>query len=91
MDFEWDTHKADTNKKKHGVSFQEAASVFADGLSVTYHDPDHSVTERRHITIGQSRMGRTLMVSHTDRGEAVRIISARKLTRQERNQYEEGK
>ncbi|MEI6645036.1 MAG: BrnT family toxin [bacterium] len=75
---------------KHGVSFQEAASVLSDFLSVTYHDPDHSNTEHRFITVGTSQSGRLLMVSHTDRGDNIRIISARKTTRAERKQYEEG-
>ena len=91
MRFEWDPQKADGNLRKHGVSFQEGASVLADPFSVTYHDPDHSVSEHRFITLGESRVGRLLMVAHTDRGDSIRIISARRLTRQERRQYEEGK
>lgn len=91
MTFEWDPQKANKNTKKHGVSFQEAASVLGDALSITYHDPDHSVTEQRFITIGTSRLGKVLVVAHTDRGGNVRIISARKTTRQERECYEEGK
>ena len=90
MKFEWDPHKADSNQKKHGVSFQEAASVLGDALSITYPDPDHSVKEHRFITVGMSRSGRVLIVAHTDRGNNVRIISARKTTRQERRYYEEG-
>lgn len=90
MIFEWDTQKAVSNQLKHGVSFQEAASVLSDFLSVTYHDPDHSTTEHRFITVGTSRSGRLLMVSHTDRGDKIRIISARKTTRSERKQYEDG-
>ena len=91
MKFEWDPQKADSNLKKHGVSFQEAASVLGDALSITYHDPDHSVREHRFITVGMSRSARVLMVAHTNRGNNVRIISARKTTRQERRYYEEGK
>ena len=91
MDFEWDPQKADSNLRKHGVSFHEAASVLGDALSITYHDPEHSVTEHRFITVGMSRLGRMLMVAHTDRGDNMRIISARRMTRQERKQYEEGK
>ena len=91
MEFEWDLHKADSNLRKHGVSFHEAASVWGDTLSITYHDPDHSVTEHRFITVGMSRARRMLMVAHADRGDNVRIISARRMTRQERRQYEEGK
>ncbi|MEK7993392.1 MAG: BrnT family toxin [Planctomycetota bacterium] len=90
MKFEWDPQKADSNLKKHGVSFQEAASVLADALSITYHDPDHSTREQRFITVGTSRLGRVLIVAHTDRGDNVRIISARKTTRQEQRFYEEG-
>ena len=90
MKFEWDPQKADSNLNKHGVSFQEAASVFGDVLSITYHDPDHSAREQRFITVGMSRSGRVLMVAHTDRGGNVRIISARKTTRKERRYYEEG-
>jgi len=90
MKFEWDPRKADSNLNKHGVSFQEAASVFGDALSITYHDPDHSAREQRFITVGMSRSGRVLMVAHTDRGDNVRIISARKTTRKERRYYEEG-
>jgi uncharacterized DUF497 family protein len=91
MKFEWNPQKAESNLKKHGVSFQEAASVFGDALSITYYDPDHSTKEHRFITAGTSRTGRFLMVAHTDRGDNVRIISARKMTRQERRYYEEGK
>ncbi len=91
MKFEWDPQKAESNLKKHGISFQEAASVFGDAFSITYYDPDHSAKEHRFITVGTSRTGRFLMVAHTDRGSIVRIISARKMTRQERRYYEEGK
>jgi uncharacterized protein len=91
MKFEWDPQKADSNLRKHGVSFQEAASVFGDALSITYYDPDHSSREHRFITVGMSRSGRVLMVAHTDRGDNIRIISARKTTRKERRYYEEGK
>jgi len=90
MKFEWDPQKADSNQKKHGVSFQEAASVLGDALSITYPDPDHSAREHRFITVGTSRLGRVLVVAHTDRRGNIRIISARKTTRQERKYYEEG-
>jgi uncharacterized protein len=90
MKFEWDPQKADSNLKKHGVSFQEAASVFGDGFSITYYDPEHSMKEHRFITVGMSQSGKVLMVAHTDRVDKVRIISARKTTRQERRYYEEG-
>lgn len=90
MEFEWNLEKAILNLEKHGVSFQEAATVFNDSLSVTYPDPDHSIGESRYIIIGISKFEQLLVVAHTDRGEKVRIISARKATRQERRFYEEG-
>jgi uncharacterized protein len=88
IDFEWDITKAKTNIRKHRVAFSEAATVLRDGLSITIHDPDHSVDEDRYITIGVSIASRILMVSHTDRGDRTRIISARELTRKEREAYE---
>lgn len=91
MNFEWDPEKATRNRRKHGVSFHEAATVFADPLAVTYHDPDHSISEERFITVGMSRTDRVLIVAHSDRGENIRIISARKTTVQERKHYEEKK
>jgi uncharacterized DUF497 family protein len=87
---EWDDKKAAANAKKHGVTFQEAATVLEHVLSITFRDPDHSVEEFRFITIGLASTGRILMVAHTDRGEAVRLISARPATRSERLFYEEG-
>jgi uncharacterized DUF497 family protein len=72
------------------VSFEEAATVFLDRLAVTYPDPDHSAEERREITIGHSARQQVAFVSHTQRGDRIRIISARKATRRERKQYEEG-
>jgi hypothetical protein len=90
MEFEWNPDKAVINLKKHNVSFQEAATVFNDALSVTFPDPDHSVGENRYIIIGISRFGQVLVVSHTDRENRTRIISARRATRQERRFYEEG-
>jgi uncharacterized DUF497 family protein len=89
LTFDWDANKAVVNLKKHAVSFVEAATVFADPLSVTFDDPDHSLVERRFITIGSSSKGRTLVVSHTDRGRLIRLISARKATKRERGFYEE--
>lgn len=91
MKFEWNPDKAEANYEKHNVSFEEAATVFNDLLSVTFSDPDHSIGESRYIIIGVSRFRQLLIVSHTDRGEKVRIISARKATRQERRFYEEGR
>jgi uncharacterized DUF497 family protein len=90
MDFEWDDEKAARNLVKHGVSFHDAATVLRDPLSMTYYDPDHSDEEDRYITIGHSCSGQVLMVSHTDREDRVRIISARRTTRKERIAYEEG-
>ncbi len=90
MQFEWNLDKAESNYEKHGISFEEATTVFDDLLSVTFPDPDHSVREQRYIIIGISGFGQLLIVSHTDREEIVRIISARKATRQERRFYEEG-
>jgi len=89
VNFEWDPDKATQNLRKHRVSFHEAATVFADPLAVTYHDPDHSIPEERFITVGMSRTGRVLIVAHSDRGENTRIISARKTTLRERKHYEE--
>ena len=89
MNFEWDPDKATQNHRKHRVSFHEAATVFADPLAVTYHDPDHSLSEERFITVGTSRNGSVLIVAHSDRGENIRIISARKTTLHERKHYEE--
>ena len=90
MRFEWDRAKAAENFRNHGVSFEEAATVFRDTLSATGRDPDHSVDEERYITFGVSTRGRLLVVSHTERGDTVRIISARHVTRGERKIYEEG-
>jgi hypothetical protein len=90
MRFERDPRKASANLRKHGISFDEAATVFLDDLSLTGEDPDHSLHEERHVTFGISSSGRLLVVSHTDRGDRVRIISARPATRPERKIYEEG-
>ena len=89
MEFEWDSDKAARNLVKHGVSFQDAATVFGDHLAMTYFDPDHSDTEDRFLTFGETEKGRFVVVSHTDRGNHVRIISARTMTRKERREYEE--
>jgi len=89
VNFEWDPAKARQNRRKHRVSFQEAATVFGDPLAITYPDPDHSVSEQRFITVGMSGAGRVLMLAHLDRNENIRIISARKTTRRERKHYEE--
>lgn len=89
MVFEWDPGKAAANLRKHKVSFAEAASVFLDPLALTFSDPDHSDKEDREITIGLSSKPRMLFVSHCERGDRVRIISARRATRKERLQYEQ--
>jgi uncharacterized DUF497 family protein len=88
--FEWDARKADKNLAKHGVSFEEDASVFNDPLAYTFADPDHSVGEERLLTFGLSSAGRLLAVISTERGTALRIVSARKATRHERGIYEQG-
>ena len=90
MVFTWDPHKAAENQRKHRVDFREAATVLEDALSTTFPDPGHSRLERRYLTIGTSRHGRLLVVAHTEVGEVVRIISARRATRRERRFYEEG-
>lgn len=90
MRFEWDPKKAAANLRKHGVSFDEAATVFQDDLSLSGDDPDHSLDEERNITFGVSSSGRLLVVSYTGREGRIRIISARLATRSERKLYEEG-
>jgi uncharacterized DUF497 family protein len=88
--YEWNAAKAKANVQKHGVSFEEAASVFLDPLALTFPDPDHSGGEEREITIGYTAGHEVVFVAHCPRGERVRIISARRATRREREQYEEG-
>ena len=90
MDFEWDDAKAESNERKHDVGFAEAMTVFADPLSITGYDPQHADDEDRFLTMGMSVDGRLLVVSHTDRGDAIRIISAREATRREGKDYEDG-
>ena len=90
MHFEWDSRKAVSNLHKHGVAFEEAATVFQDVLSLTGDNPDHSVDEERMITFGLSSRGRLLVVSHTIRRGRLRIISVRPATSAERKLYEEG-
>jgi uncharacterized DUF497 family protein len=91
MEVEWDYEKAAENLRKHRVSFAEAVTVFDDPLALTISDPDHSASEDRFITIGESKRRRLLVVSHTFRGELIRVISARKPTRDEKTEYEEGR
>jgi uncharacterized protein len=88
--FEWDTNKANGNLAKHGVSFEESSTVFGDPRSLTIPDPVHSQTEERFVTIGSSHRGKLLVVVHTERGDNIRIISARPASRRERRNYEEG-
>ncbi len=88
MQFEWDPEKAKSNRGKHGVSFEEALTVFYDPLSATFDDADHSVGEQRLITVGFSSRGRLLFVAHTERGRVLRIISARLATAHERKKHE---
>jgi uncharacterized DUF497 family protein len=89
MRFEWDPRKAAANLRKHGISFEEATTALRDDLALTGRDPDHSTGEARYITFGVSSQGRLLVVSHTERGGSVRIISARTATKSERKIYEE--
>jgi hypothetical protein len=92
MRFEWDPGKADSNSTKHGISFNEAATVFGDTLGWTYPDSQHSGLEERWLTIGMSEQHRILVIAHTilEDGQAIRIFSAREATRKERRFYEEG-
>jgi uncharacterized DUF497 family protein len=90
MQFEWDENKATLNFSKHGISFEEARTVFDDPLYVDFYDPDHSDEEDRYIIVGESQQGHLLIVSYTERGDIIRLISARKVTRMEREVYEEG-
>ncbi len=90
MRIEWDPTKAKLNFKKHGVRFEEAATAISDPMAVTGSDPDHSHYEERYITFGVSERGRLIVVSHTEEGEVIRIISARKASKGERELYEEG-
>ena len=90
MKFEWDSEKAALNFQRHGVMFEEAASVFGDLLAATIPDPDHSTDELRSITMGMTPSRRLLVVVSTDRADRIRIISARPATRAEQKKYEEG-
>ena len=90
MEFEWDEGKADSNLIKHGVSFDEAQTIFNDPLYVDFYDPDHSENEDRYLIIGESSRGRLLIVSYTERDNKNRLISARETTKSERKMYEEG-
>ena len=88
ISFEWDIKKAESNERKHGITFDEASTVFADPLSLTIHDPLHSEDEERLVIVGGSHKNRMLTVVHAERGDNIRIISARKATKNERSYYE---
>lgn len=90
MKFQWDPVKAITNIRKHGISFEEAVTIFGDSLAITISDPKHSLDELRCLTIGQSKLQQLLIVSHTERDGEIRLISARLATSQERKTYESG-
>jgi hypothetical protein len=87
--FEWDVAKAETNRRKHGVTFDEATTAFSDPLAMLSQDPDHSIGEQRYLVLGTSTQGRLLVVAVAERPPRTRLISARRATRKERRQYEE--
>lgn len=87
--FEWDPDKALENEQKHGVNFLEASEVFDDDHSSTVQDPDHSADEARYLIFGVSKLGKHLVVSYTERGDRIRLISGRQMTSRERRAYEE--
>lgn len=89
MIFTWDVRKAAANLKKHGIDFREAATIFQDPLSATFPDVDHSKSEQRFLTIGETPRRRVLVVAHTEEGDTIRIISAREATQREKRFYEE--
>jgi uncharacterized DUF497 family protein len=89
MEFEWDRGKAAVNRRKHRVGFEEAVTVFADPLARIFDDPDHSMAEHREIIVGRSSRQRLLIVCFTERGSTVRIITARRASKQEQKSYEE--
>ena len=88
MRFEWDAAKSESNRKKHGVAFEEALTVFYDSLAATFIDVEHSEAERRLVTLGFSAVGRLLVVCHTERAQSVRLIGARLATTRERKRHE---
>jgi uncharacterized DUF497 family protein len=87
--FEWDTKKAESNARKHGVTFDEACTVFGDPLAILKSDPDHSAEEQRYLLLGMSSRHRVLVVAHAERLPRTRLISARRATTKERRTYEE--
>lgn len=90
MRFEWDPGKDRSNQAKHGLSFEEAATVFGDRLALSWEDPEHSVGEHRRLTLGYTERQRLVIVAHTERDDRLRIISARLATAEERRLYESG-
>ena len=88
MRFTWNSRKAEENQRKHGVTFEDAATVFDDVLSSTVVDPDHSEGEERLLTFGVAASGKALVVAHSEQGDTIRIIPSREMTRQERRAYE---
>jgi uncharacterized protein len=90
MKFEWDESKAASNPSKHGVTFEEAETVFTDCLYVDFYDLDHSLDEEHYLILGASNQGRLLIVSYTERENSIRLISAREVTKSEKKAYEEG-
>ena len=90
LEFEWDPNKAALNLTDHRVSFDEAVTAFEDPLSLTVEDPDHSEHEERYVLLGRSQNDRLLVIVHTERGDRIRLISARPATRHERRDYEQG-
>jgi uncharacterized protein len=90
VDFEWDDEKAKENKRKHKIDFEEAITVFSDPFSLTIEDPDHSIEETRYIDLGRSESGQILLVSYTESGAKIRIISCRRASRSQGRRYEEG-
>jgi uncharacterized DUF497 family protein len=89
LTFEWDLRKARLNFAKHDVAFEEASTIFGDPLALTIPDPEHSLAEKRYVTMGRAFNAKLLVVVHTDRGDNIRIISARRASRRERKFYEE--
>ena len=90
MNFDWNEKKAAVNVSKHGISFDEAKTVFDDSCYIDFFDPDHSETEHRYVRMGFSNRHRLLMVSYTERKDVIRLISARKTSKKEKQFYEEG-
>ena len=88
VEFEWDDEKAESNLEKHGVGFEDGATIFNDPLIATIQDPDHSANEERYVSIGISVLGDLLVVVHTERGERIRLVSCRKANNAERKAYE---